>query len=54
MVAVSLPVDFVDPIFEPFWFLKQDHNLDHRCDRDGDDSIEDGKHDKVNQNLRFC
>lgn len=50
----SLPVDLVDPILEPRWFLEQDHHQDHRCDRDGDDHVEDGKYGKVNQDLRSC
>ena len=53
MKAALLPVDLLDPIFEPLWFLVQDHNQYYRCNRDGDDSIEDGKQDKVNQNLGF-
>ena len=53
MEAASLPVDLLDPILEPLWFLVQDRNQYYRCDRDGDDSIDDGKQDKVYKNLYF-
>ena len=51
--AASLPVNLLDPIFEPSWFLVQGRNQYYRCDRDGDDRIDDGKQYEVNQNLRF-
>lgn len=38
-----LAVDLLNPIFEPLWFLEQDHNQYQRRDRDGDDGIENGK-----------
>ena len=53
MDAASLPVNLLDPFSEPLWFLEQGRNQYYRCDRDGNDSIEDSKQDKVNQNLGF-
>ena len=53
MDSASIPVDLLDPIFEPIRFLKQNRNQYDRGNRDGNDSIEDGKRYKVNQNLCF-
>jgi hypothetical protein len=49
----SLTVNLIDPILEPFGFLEQHRDQHHGGDRNGDNDIDDGEHDKVDEELRF-
>ena len=53
MPKVLPSINLVHPILEPFRFLEQHGNQHHGGDRNGNDGIDDGKHDKVDQDLRF-
>ena len=53
MSGVSVPIKFVHPIPEPFRLLEQHYQQHHGCDWNGNDGIDDGEHDQVDQDLRF-
>ena len=52
-VVCSVPVNSVHPILKPFRFLKQHRDQHHGGDRNGNDGIDDGEYDQVDQDLRF-
>ena len=53
IVKSSVPVNSVCPILKPFRFLKQHRDQHHGGDRNGNDGIDYGEYDQVDQDLRF-
>lgn len=47
MPVVSVPVNAIHPILEPFRFLEQHHDEHHGCDWNGNEGVNDGEYDEV-------